>query len=185
MSLSQIKVSREDVLKIVKENKEKHDSILTGAIEGYWLDAESYLKQFEKDQIEQINKSHKDQLKKLRKIRKDTLKSLKANIKHDLELVKNKDKTKGFNYWRNKYPEDHGDDYLGTIRRLELCVDNVIELETNEFDSYIRNKWEWRDSFLTSNWGYARSYFTTGSCGIGTSYPVSASYACSSSLVSF
>ena len=69
MSLHQVKVAREEVLKIVRENKEKHDGILKTAIEGYWLDAEAYLKKYEKEEIEKANKNHKAQLKKLRKQR--------------------------------------------------------------------------------------------------------------------
>lgn len=199
MSLQKIKVSREKVLTIVQENKEKHDTILKGAIEGYWLDAENFLKKHEKEQIEILNKNHRESLKRLRKQRKEQLKALKENVKHDLDLVKSKNRDKGFRFWGGKYPEDHGDDYLGTIRRLELCVEDVVELDTNEFDSYIRNKWTWRDQFLTSNKGYVTSYYsnwggascagtssfalnaswTTGSC-----YAMSASY-CSSSLATF
>ena len=173
MSLQQIKVSREEVLKIVQENKEKHDQRLKSAIEGYWLEAETYLKRFEKEQVELYNKNHRDELKKLRKRRKEMTKSLKANVKRDLDFVKARTLEKGFSYWNGKYPEDHGDDYLGTIRRLELCVEPEVELDHNEFDSYIRNKWTWRDSFLTSNRGYVTSWYGTGSAYYGTS-----SYCC-------
>lgn len=181
MSLQQIKVSREEVLKIVTENKQKHDDVLKTAIEGYWLDAETHLKKNEKEQADQINKNHKEQLKKLRKSRKDALKHLKVRTKEDLEKVKARDRSKGFNYWGGKYPEDHGDDYEGTIRRLELCVEKEIELEHNEFDSYIRNKWAWRDSFLTSNTCYVNSYRSSGISGSWASQSVSASYALTSS----
>jgi hypothetical protein len=47
---------------------------------------------------------------------------------------------------------------------LELCVDPQIELCSTEFDSYIRNKWEWRDSFILSN----SSYAITGSMVLGS-----------------
>lgn len=56
MSLQKIKVSREEVLKIVQENKQKHDDVLKTAIEGYWIDAETYLKKYEKEQLETIAK---------------------------------------------------------------------------------------------------------------------------------
>jgi hypothetical protein len=181
MSLQEIKVSREEVLKIVKENKEKHDLILMGAIEGYWLNAEEYLKKYEKDQLDAINKNHKEQLKRLRKARKDAVKTLKTNIKTDLEKVKEKDRSKGFNFWKGQYPEDHGDDYLGTIRRLELCVDKDVELESNEFDAYIRNKWSWRDAFITSNSGYVTSYYSNQTGGVkDAKYAQTGSYALAS-----
>jgi hypothetical protein len=131
------------------------------------------LKKNEKETIETINKNHREQLKKLRKARKEQLKCLKENTKQDLTRVSAKDKSKGFYYWSGKYPEDHGDDYSGTIRRLELSVDNQLELNSFEFDSYIRNKWSWKDSFLTSNMDYVTSYALTGSWA---SASVSASY---------
>ena len=181
MSLQQIKVSREEVLKIVQDNKQKHDDVLKTAIEGYWLDAETHLKKNEKEQADQINKNHKEQLKKLRKSRKDALKALKTRTKEDLEKVKARDRSKGFCYWSGKYPEDHGDDYLGTIRRLELSVETNVELDTNEFDSYIRNKWSWRDSFLSSNTSYVNSYRSNNISGSCASYAATASYALASS----
>ena len=181
MSLQEVKVSREEVLNIVKENKEKHDGILKTAIEGYWLDAESFLKKNEKEQVEQINKTHKQQLKTLRKNRKEYLKSVKSRTKEDLDRVKDRTRDKGFNYWNKPYPEDHGDDYLGTIRRLELCVDGEVKLDSHEFDAYIRNKWAWKDSFLNSNRGYVTSWAATSSyClanNVWPSYATSASWA--------
>lgn len=172
MSLQNVKVSRQEILKIVKENKEKHDIILKGAIEGYWMDAEAYIKKYEKEQSENINKKHKDALKLLRKQRKDSLKVLKENVKHDMGQIANKDTSKVFRIWNGKYPENHSDDYNGTIRRLELCVEKEINLDTNEFDSYIRNKWTWRDQFLKSNNGYISSYLTAsysvGNFGTGS-----------------
>lgn len=166
MSLQEIKVSREEVLKIVQENKEKHDLILKDAIEGYWLNAETFLKKNEKEQLDQFNKSHREQLKKLRKERKERIKFVKDKTKKDLENVTNKNREDGFIYWMGKFPEDHGDDYSGTIRRLELSVDNELELNSNEFDSYIRNKWSWKDSFLSCNSGYVTSY-VSGNIGLG------------------
>jgi len=177
MSLQEVKVSREDVLKIVRQNKEKHDSLLKTAIEGYWIDAESFLKKFEKEEIEKYNKSHKQQLKQLRKNRKDYLKTLKMRVKEDLDRVKDRNLKKGFNYWRNNYPEDHVDDYMGTIRRLELSVEPELKLDTHEFDSYILNRWTWKQSFITSNSCYISSWATA-------SYAISSSWSSGSSLSS-
>ena len=192
MSLEQIKVARTDVLKIVRENKEKHDGILKLAIEGYWIDAEAFLKKYEKETIDNAVKSHKAQLKKLRKDHKAYVKNVKALVKEDLEKVKTKNPWNSFHYWRGAYPEDHGDDYLGTIRRLELCIEPEIDLNDNEFNSYIRNKWTWKESFITSNRAYvtscASSLYGTGSLlydggkagrvgNVQPSYAMSASYA--------
>jgi hypothetical protein len=179
MSLQEIKVSREKVLGIVKENKEKHDLILKDAIEGYWIEASKTVIKKEKETLDLINKNHREQLKNLRKTKKDNIRNLKINTKNDLDKIKRRDKSPGFIYWGGKYPEDHGDAYNGTIRRLELCVDDTLLLNTNEFDSYIRNKWEWRDSFINTNTGYVSSYYSTGSVGISNSYPTSYAISCS------
>jgi hypothetical protein len=191
MSLQEIKVSREEVLGVVRENKEKHDNLLKVAIEGYWIDAESYLKKYEKEEVERFNKAHKQQLKQLRKNRKEFLKSLKSKVKEDLDRVKDRNRSKGFNYWRGNFPEDHGEDYKGTIRRLELCVEDHLKLDNTEFDCYILNKWTWKQSFLTSNTCYINS-FATASYSLGasywtqpTSYAVSASWSSGSCLASY
>ena len=176
MSLREIKVSREEVLKIVHENKKKHDLILKDAVEGFWLQAKASIIKNEKETIDLINKNHREQLKKIRKQKKDNLKVLRLNTKDDLAKIKKRDRSKGFFYWTGKYPEDHGDDYMGTIRRLELCVDKELELESTEFDSYIRNKWEWKNSFISSNTGYVTSYYGTGSLGLTASYAMGSPY---------
>lgn len=159
MSLSQVKVKREEVLSIVKENKDKHDQLLKEAIEGYWVEAEAQLKKTEKESLAAWNKAVADSIKKIRKDHRVKAKALKDQIAKELELVKKREKT-GYTYMHNAFPEDHGDDYDGTIRRLELTVDPVVELNTNEFDAYVRNKWSWRDSFLSSNTVYAKSFYT-------------------------
>jgi hypothetical protein len=165
MSLHQVKVARKEVLDIVKENKKKHDAILTDAIEGFWTDAEKMLKKTEKEAILAWERNHKDQLKKMRKDLRDQKRNLREQIKKELALVSCRKKDGPFIYMKNKYPETHADDYIGTIRRLELCVEDQVELDTQEFDRYVRNKWEWRDSFLTSNTGYVTSYYNSGMSG--------------------
>lgn len=181
MSLQEVKVSTKDVLEIVRDNKEKHDGLLKTAIEGYWIDAESYLKKYEKEQVEQINKTHKLQLKSLRKSRKESLKNLKSRVKQDFDRIKDRDRTKGFNHWNGKYPEDHGDDYIGTIRRLELSVEPELKLNTQEFDSYILNRWAWKQAFITSNSQYINSW-ATASYGLSPSYAISSSWSSGSCL---
>lgn len=175
MSLHQIKVARKEVLAIVRENKEKHDVILKDAIEGYWLEAEGFLKKYEKEQCSQLEKAHKDSLKVMRKNLRTNKKNIKEQVKKELDLVKQRKKDGPFVYMRNRYPEDHTDDYIGTIRRLELCVEDQLELDNNEFDCYIRNKWQWRQSFITANTGYVSSLYTNN-LGISCSYALTSSW---------
>lgn len=181
MSLHQVKVATKEVLEIVKENKKKHDAILKDAIEGYWLEAEKSLKKTEKEQISSWEKAHKEQLKKMRKQLRDNKKNLKEQIKKELGFVEKRKKDSPWQYMRNSYPESHADDYIGTIRRLELCVEEKVELDTQEFDRYVRNKWEWRDSFLNSNTGYITAYWNYAQ----PTYAISASWASGSCNASY
>lgn len=161
MSLQKITVSKSELLDIVKENKQKHDEIYDAAEKGYWLDAEEYLKKYLKDQLAHLQKNHRRQVK-----------DLKKQISKELKAVEQK-KKEGYSYMRKPFPENHADDYEGTIKRLELSVDHNIELDTYEFDSYVRNKWQWRNSFLSTN----SSYAVTGSYSLGpASYSLSASF---------
>jgi hypothetical protein len=169
MSLEQITVKRSDVLEIVRENKKKHDSIFKDAVDGFWNAAEEVLKKNEKETITSLEKRHKEKLKAMRKELKVAKKNLKDQTKKELEFVKKKEKNSPWYYMKNIYPENHSDDYEGTIRRLELCVDSEVELDEVEFDKYIRNKWQWRDSFLSNNTGYAMTVRSNGNVGLGTS----------------
>jgi hypothetical protein len=163
MSLQKIKVSKSELLTIVRDNKKKHDEIYEAAEQGYWVDAEEFLKKYQKEQLTVMKKNYQK-----------TVKDLKKQVTKELRMVEQKKKD-GFFYMRKPFPENHSDDYQGAIRRLELSVEPEVELENSEFDCYVRNKWQWRTSFLATN----SSYAMTGSC-FPASYAVSASWACQS-----
>jgi len=165
--LDEVKVSRKDVLEIVKQNKQKHDKILADAIEGYWLEADKQLKKLKVDRLKELKKNYQKQVK-----------DFKKQVNKELDLVAKRKKDGPFQYMRNAYPEDHANDYLSVIRKLELCVEDKIELDSSEFEQYIRNQWTWRNSFITTNSFYSA---ISGACYSGTGswcgdYAVSASY---------
>lgn len=153
--LDEVKVSRKEVLEIVKQNKQKHDKILTDAIEGYWLEADKQLKKLKQDRLKEMKKNYQKQVK-----------DFKKQVNKELDLVAKRKKDGPFQYMSKVYPEDHSNDYLSVIRKLELCVEDKVELDSSEFEQYIRNQWAWRNSFLTTNCSYAitGAYWGTGSC---------------------
>jgi len=51
-------------------------------------------------------------------------------------------------------PEDHTKDYDRIIEMLRLSVDDEIELEVQDFDRYVMDRWEWSSSFAFSNMRY-------------------------------
>lgn len=169
-SLNCLHVKKTDALKIITENKAKHDKILADAVEGYWIDAEKILKQLKVDRLKELKKQYQK-----------SVKDFKKQISSDLGLVSKRKKDGSFIHLRQRFPEDHSDDYVGVIKRLELAVGENIELDSTEFDKYIRNKWSWRESFITTNSYYSNIsgafLGTTGS--LYPVYPLTASYASS------
>jgi seryl-tRNA synthetase len=165
--LDEVKVSRKEILEIVKTNKQKHDKILSDAIEGYWLDADKTLK------------AHKlDRLKELKKQYQKNVKDFKKQINKDLDLVSKRKKDGSFVHLRKAYPEDHSNDFNSVIRKLELCVEDNVELDSNEFEQYVRNRWAWRESFITTNSYYSQ---ISGACSPWANHSVSGSYALTAS----
>jgi hypothetical protein len=158
MSLQKIKVSKSELLTIVKENKQNHDEIYEAAEKGYWVDAEEHLKKLQKESLSVMKKNYQK-----------SVKDLKKQVNKELRLVEQK-KREGFVYLRKPFPENHSDDYQGTIRRLELCVEPEVELENTEFDCYVRNKWQWKTSFLATNSSYAMTGSTWGTGSLSASF---------------
>jgi hypothetical protein len=62
-------------------------------------------------------------------------------------------------------PEDHSDDYDSAIAMLEMCSSEEIEISRQDFESYVRNRWHWRESFLVLNSSYCGPTGPTGSTG--------------------
>jgi len=158
MSLQKIKVSKPELLTIVKENKQSHDEIYEAAEKGYWVDAEEFLKKYQKETLTAMKKNYQT-----------AVKDLKKQVGKELRLVDQKKKD-GFVYLRKPFPENHSDDYQGAIRRLELSVEPEVELENLEFDCYVRNKWAWKTSFLATNSSYAMTGSSWSSGSVSASF---------------
>lgn len=54
-------------------------------------------------------------------------------------------------------PQDHTDDYDNVIGMLRMSVDEVIELEPHDFQSYVMDKWQWAAATNLLNSTYAMS----------------------------
>ena len=52
-------------------------------------------------------------------------------------------------------PEDHTDDYSRVIEMLAMTTAEDIELSQDEFEKYVRDKWEWSAHAYASNSMYA------------------------------
>lgn len=115
--------SREEILKRVTENRDKHQTEYTEAMEGYYITLE--------EQLLEIAKLARAQAKV-------------AKESKDPERI-------NFGVAARK-PESHLGDYDRVIDMLSLAKDEVIELDENEFSTYVRDQWQWKQFFTeTSN----------------------------------
>jgi hypothetical protein len=71
-------------------------------------------------------------------------------------------------------PVSHVKDYNLAVRMFELSVDEVVELNMNEFNQLINDEWNWQSSFRSSVYSNSSYSGTSGFHGTsgssGTSY---------------
>ena len=63
----------------------------------------------------------------------------------------------GFNY-----PVSYENEYDKVIRMLQLTSDKEISLDFNQFDAFVRNEWNWKNTFLSSNTSYITGCMVQG-----------------------
>jgi hypothetical protein len=51
-------------------------------------------------------------------------------------------------------PHSHEKDYSRVIEVLEMTSADTVKLTLNEFDKYVRDNWEWTESFKMSSSAY-------------------------------
>jgi hypothetical protein len=70
-----------------------------------------------------------------------SLSDARANkrIRHDIELVE---------------PMDMSREYDRVIEMLTMSVDDVVTLDSRDFQSYVMDDWAWTQQFTTSNSAY-------------------------------
>lgn len=76
--------------------------------------------------------------------------------RHIVEMKSGKPKR---TYISIPYPEDHTSDYDDAIDMLEMSVDSVVELDSDAFQAFYKDKWGWKNQFLASNSGYSRTAY--------------------------
>lgn len=54
-------------------------------------------------------------------------------------------------------PTNHTDDFDRAIQMFEMTTDKEVGLSETDFQSYVRNEWQWRGQFLASNSMYSVS----------------------------
>lgn len=118
MQMREVKVDRKELLKKVKENREKHVSEFKEAVIGYKTVA---LKEIERGM---------DRLKK-------QVEELRAGEVLHLTAV-------SFNI---AVPQNHSKDYDQVISMLEMSVDDTLTIRSDEFAMYVMDDWGWKTDF--------------------------------------
>jgi len=123
-----------------------------------------------KVKVQDLLKSVRDNKKKHDKIFKKAMdgywKKCRICITDALKAAKDEDPD-----WQQKMfpvnsaPEDHSSEYESAIRMLEMCADETIEITREEFNAYVLNQWNWRNTFLRTFMSYTGPTGPTGSAG--------------------
>jgi hypothetical protein len=155
-NMHSVVIDKEKLLSILRENKAAHDDILQAALVGYWETAKEKVRLKKEEFTKALDELFKDGEYQLAKYyskleNKEPLKhealNVKFNFRASLDII---------------YPEDHSKDYDRAIRMVELSVYDNVELTEAQFESYVLNNWDWKQSFLASNAGYATSAINAG-----------------------
>lgn len=109
-----------------------------------------------------VNVKRSDLLEALRKNRslhiaeyKEALRDFRLKMKSELQraaeslVVTTDDHLHKFKVQLPAAPSSHTRNYDEVIEMLELSVDETINLDSESFQAYFKNKWSWTDSFKT------------------------------------
>lgn len=133
-----VKVNRQKILDIIRENRSNHEKEYRKACEVYWDDTRNDITSIQK----KINE----------------LLAQKATTISDLVSLNSKVYSISKEIMNIRIPEQHLDDYDRVIRMLELSVDEDISLNENQFENYVQDKWDWSHSFLSNTLSYSSKF---------------------------
>lgn len=146
-------VLKDDLIKSIKENKEKHDEIFTYASKAYEDSVEKYVFEY-KDYFVKVGAEYNgfadcvgDQYVKWDKSSNFSFNPPRIEAKAPTQPLK---------------PSNYSNEYETAIRRIEMSVYDKFKLTENEFQSYIMNNWSWKAKFLSDSTSllWDKAYYT-------------------------
>lgn len=139
-SLGQVVVEKNQLLEIVKRNKEKHDIIYDAAVSGYNVAIHNYL-----DKV---------------KSEGERIANLAFEYAKEDNFAPRFEKTGLYLYdcLVPSAPKNYSHEYNKTLKKLELSTAKEITLNDGDFEKYVLNNWAWKDEFVGSTFGYATGY---------------------------
>lgn len=112
-----------------------------------------------RSELLEILRKNRDQHKLDYKEAVDGYRGAKIKALEDaLEKVKSEEKPEktSLNVSLNR-PINYISEYTQIIDMLEMSVDEVIKLDSDSFQAYIKDNWSWKRSFMASNASYMSS----------------------------
>lgn len=144
-SMSEVVMSKQELLNHLIENKAKHDVILATAIAGYWDAATATLNQ-KKTQFQEA-------VQEFVQTAEFEFGKVANKIERRVELPSSVSLTAlNFNAALGlRFPEDHSKEYNRAIRMMQSSIYDVVKLSEQEYDAYVLNNWEWKNAFVATN----------------------------------
>lgn len=144
-SMNEVVMKKENLIKVLVENKAKHDAIYDAAVAGYWETAKDRLNEKKDSFANAILTFQADIAAQIQRL--DEKIEKKEILPYSIE-------TKPLQWIPNLglvFPESHSKDYERAIKMMESSIYSDVRLSEQEFDSYVLNNWEWKEKFLLSN----------------------------------
>lgn len=145
--MRKIIAKREDVLKQIRENYNKHIAAYKEAFEGYKIELE--------EQVSVRKKMVTEALDNL----VDRAKA--ADLEKGQKPVRADLSTALVSFPSLKPPESHAGEYEVVIKMLEMHTEDTIELDTSEVESYCLDRWLWIDDFAVGSAPFIEKYQKT------------------------
>ena len=176
-TFSTVVVRKDELLQTLEVNRNKHNSIYSAAVSGYWVESQKVLEKKKEEfskAVAEVNRDfakHQDQIETEFAYQASGIQGHigaqdKDNMGKGFSFSKTFAYQLGFNtYWPLAYPENHLEDYDRVIDMLKFSVADKVELSSKDFDAYVRNNWSWRSSFLGTNTAYVTgAFFAISGC---------------------
>ena len=147
-TFNNVVVEKSNLLTQLKLNRDKHNMIYEASVSGYWVKASEVLQEKQKHFDNAVNKIEKEFDNEV----SDVAAAIQAKKHEDIDNL-----YVAFEYnaaWPLVYPVNHLEDYERVINMLEFSVADKVSLSSNDFDAYVRNNWNWKKDFITSNSAY-------------------------------
>jgi len=164
-TMSEVVMTKKELLEHLITNKAKHDVVLATAIAGYWDMAKTRMKEKQDSFDEQIKLIQEDVQREFDRINTKIDKKEKLPNHLTINAIRI-DTNLGLTF-----PQDHTQDYERAIRMMESSVFEQVRLSAVEYDAFVLNNWEWKEKFLEVNGAYfdnaVKKQMLTGCAGSG------------------